>query len=117
MNAQEAFDTVAKHLLTQGQRSTADGTDGCRYRGGEGRKCAAGVLIPDEIYREEMEGFSWRAVCEMHPLVPQTHCHLITELQHLHDTAEPQAWPKLLRRLAYAHNLDHKVVDTTPLHV
>ena len=117
MNAQETFDTVAKHMLTQGRRSTTDGANTCRYRGSEGRKCAAGVLIPDEIYTEEMEGLGWRAVCETHPRVPQAHCQLISELQRIHDTAEPLDWPKLLRRLAYAHNLDPKVVDTTPLRV
>ena len=116
MNAQETFDTVAKHLLTQGQRST-DGANTCRYRGSEGRKCAAGVLIPDAVYVDDMEGFGWSAVCDMHPQVPQAHCELIAELQRIHDTAEPQAWPKQLRRLAYANNLDPKVVDTTPLRV
>lgn len=118
MNAQETFDTVARHLLTQGQRSTAgDGAKACRYRGSEGRKCAAGVLISDAVYVEDMEGFGWTAVCDRYPQVPQAHCELINELQRIHDTAEPHAWPDALRRLAYANNLDPKVVDTTPLRV
>ena len=29
---------------------------GCRYRGVECRACAAGLLIPDEVYQQEMEG-------------------------------------------------------------
>lgn len=118
MNAQETFDTVARHLLTQGQRSTAGGgAEACRYRGSEGRKCAAGVLIPDAVYVEDMEGFGWQAVCEMHPQVPQAHCRLIAELQRIHDTINPLDWPDALRRLACANYLNRKVVDTTPLRV
>lgn len=29
---------------------------GCAYRGGDGLKCAVGHLIPDDEYREEMDG-------------------------------------------------------------
>lgn len=56
MTTQEIFDTVARHLLTQGARSMVpDGPRMCAYRGAEGRKCAVGVLIKDEFYRPALE--------------------------------------------------------------
>jgi len=55
MTNQEVFDKVATHLLTQGKQSVnAGGT--CLYRGPGGTSCAVGCLIPDKVYREEMEG-------------------------------------------------------------
>ncbi len=54
MTKQEIFDTVAKHLFSQGQRSVnANGV--CLYRGPNGLKCAIGALITDEEYDSEME--------------------------------------------------------------
>lgn len=59
MEAQEIFDKVATHLFTQGCRSAPNPKDtagACLYRGPNGTSCAVGVLIPDEIYAQEMEG-------------------------------------------------------------
>jgi hypothetical protein len=53
MNQQEIFDTVVTHLFKQKHR--AFGLTGCLYRTPSGEKCAAGVLIPDEYYKPEME--------------------------------------------------------------
>jgi len=68
MTPQEIFDTVAKHLFTQGKPAKQlvpdpdldDGVDDyqCRYRAADGTKCAVGVLLPDELYVESMEGQS-----------------------------------------------------------
>jgi len=50
--AQDVFDTVAVHLLTQGFMSMGEDAQGnpkaCVYRGRDGAMCAAGVLISDE---------------------------------------------------------------------
>ena len=62
MTPQEIYDTVAKHLFTQGRRSGDDrpqrGGFQCRYRGAEGTKCAVGAVMPDEAYDPDMEGHS-----------------------------------------------------------
>jgi len=67
MTPQEIFDTVAKHLFTQGKPAkqmvpdpdSFEGEDNlCRYRAADGTKCAVGVLLPDELYVESMEGQS-----------------------------------------------------------
>ena len=54
MNMQEIFDTVVTHLYTQKKRAY-DMEFGCAYRTKDGLKCAAGVLIPDELYSSDME--------------------------------------------------------------
>jgi len=54
---QQTFDIVVKGLAAQGfERALAtDSYSSCMYRDDKGRKCAAGQLIPDELYNPEME--------------------------------------------------------------
>jgi hypothetical protein len=55
---QDIFDRVYLGLKGQGFRpSVTLDNPGCAYRGAEGLKCAAGHLIPDDDYRESMEGY------------------------------------------------------------
>jgi hypothetical protein len=90
MEAQEIFDTVAKHLLKQGRRAVnPDIPEMCHYRGANGTKCAVGVLIPDEAYDSMMEG---RTVVGLlsHPefKIPRwmwNNEQLLIELQNVHD--------------------------------
>lgn len=60
---QEVFNIVSLHLLKQVKRSTKHLKNSwflaCAYRGNEGMKCAAGVLIPDDKYEPEMECKFW----------------------------------------------------------
>lgn len=58
MSAQQVFDTVVNHLRTQGRRALDDADGTCMYRAPNGDKCAAGILIPDELYHPSMEGAS-----------------------------------------------------------
>ena len=94
MEAQEIFDKVATHLFTQGCRSAPNHKDTagvCLYRGPNGTSCAVGVLIPDEIYAQEMEGVTitnlldeedndWKLPSWMHENEA-----LLTSLQGVHD--------------------------------
>ncbi len=54
MDKQAVFNTVAKHLLTQG-RQAMDSGGHCVYRGKDGLRCAIGALIPDEVYDPVIE--------------------------------------------------------------
>lgn len=54
MTEQEIFDKVLNHLRQQGCQAR-DSTR-CLYRGANGTKCAAGVLIDDEDYDASFEG-------------------------------------------------------------
>lgn len=57
---------VYKNLVNQGGPSATLGGEGdrvfCRYRGPNGRKCAAGWRIPDEEYDPNMEGVNVSAI-------------------------------------------------------
>ena len=100
MNAQEIFDYVATHLFTQGKparnRDFSDPGPHCRYRLGE-LSCAAGCLIPDEIYTPEMEcgtvGLLIRH-CEKNgiplPKFFKENVDLLLALQSVHDS--DHAW-------------------------
>lgn len=118
---QEVFDIVVKHLLIQNKRSTffrVEDTDdfvsrkpesGCAYRGYGNLKCAAGILIPDDVYVfGQFENNSWRTLISKN-LVPITHSFLIRQLQQLHDNIEPDYWEDELRSLAASEDVQFNV--------
>lgn len=110
--AQEVFDQVARHLLTQGKRSKdSDGV--CAYRGEDGLSCAAGCLIADEEYRVSFEHRQWAALssCEE---VPKAYAILIYDLQRVHDRYLPYEWPDELRWVASSYDLSNACLDEFP---
>ena len=97
-SAQEVFDQVATHLLTQNKRSLfvrQIGTDtvmtaSCRYKA-DNLRCAAGCLISDEEYNITCEGNDWTGVLNLYmfeydafPLC-DAHKQLVLCLQRIHD--------------------------------
>ena len=98
---QELFDTVAEALLKQGCSSiNAAGT--CVYRSPDGHKCAAGFLIPDELYDSRMEFQSFGSLLNDPLFVGvlsflEPHKGLITDLQIVHDEWSGQDNPELWR--------------------
>lgn len=104
MNNQEVFDQVVRHLRKQGCQSRENGM--CQYRGPEGRKCAAGILIPDSKYRPELEGFRV-GDCGISDifLAQNINLEFLSELQYTHDTFEPTEWESRFVILAKQHNL------------
>jgi hypothetical protein len=97
MTPQEIFDTVAKHLFTQGCRSVEDAEDAdaaCLYRGPEGRMCAVGVLIPDELYSSAIEyeniGHLLSKAGSLFPEWMKANEPLLQSLQSTHD--RPRHW-------------------------
>lgn len=124
MEQQEVFDVVVKHLFTQRRQSMTGGY--CAYRGAEGTKCAVGVLIPDDVYTEDMEE---KCVDELrhqyHAVLPQfitDHSSLLLSLQNVHDhymltldEAEVFSPHRLWKQLAYvaaANELDTVLLGT-----
>jgi hypothetical protein len=106
---QEVFNQVATHLLTQ--KSKCLSTEGnCKYRA-KGKMCAAGCLIGDEEYREEMDtsgfdletgekvGSDWVGL-NKRGLVPENHKDLIECLQEIHDHNPEGGWKNRLIELA-----------------
>jgi hypothetical protein len=127
MKSQEIFDTVATHLFAQGERAlaavrppSAYGTPPiCAYRGTEGRSCAIGCLIPDDLYSEAMEGggitedFIKRFKL---PAYFAENRRLLLNLQSVHDTKSPwvstYTMQETLRTVARSFELDSSIVDT-----
>lgn len=86
--AQEVFDQVARHLLTQ----KAKALDGnlCVYLADDGLKCAAGCLI-DSKEINKISGGDWAALV-ISEQVPKNHMDLICKLQSIHDDFNPDRW-------------------------
>lgn len=60
MNHQKMFDDVWNGLKSQNFNRSVEGKTGdCLYRGDNNMKCAAGHIIPDELYDSEMESISF----------------------------------------------------------
>ena len=88
MSPQELFDTVVGHLHRQGMPAI-DETGQCSYRGYNGTKCAAGVLIPNEYYDPEMDerNLNINIVIETFkvPNYIKDNHELVAALQEFHD--------------------------------
>lgn len=81
MDRRQVVIDAATALYEQGEYSTIhSGKEGrliCRYRSETGCKCAIGLLIPDELYRPDMEQFNIHALLMGHfTSNPALHNHL-----------------------------------------
>ena len=95
-SAQQVFDQVATHLLTQRAKSLRRASASeCAYRGANETMCAAGCLMSDEEYAEaskgRIEGMRWSSVV-LKGHASNVHCGLIGSLQCVHDAHDPSAW-------------------------
>lgn len=104
MTKQETFDIVVKALRKQGRRSIDISGKFCVYRGPEGRKCAVGHLIPDELYYPELECQSADSPQLIRILSKLGHdMEFCYELQQIHDHYTPERWEEEWTLLA-EHN-------------
>ena len=101
--AQEVFDQVTRHLLTQNKRSAGEG-NACFYKNKDGLKCAAGCLIGDDEYKSEFEKRRWFDLIDNYNF-PNIHSVLIKRLQITHDNLEPSNWHHYLKTIAIENNL------------
>ncbi len=77
----------------------------CVYRAADGKKCAAGHLIPDHMYRSDMEGGNIKNF-ECFRDLDNESMALIQELQRRHDaTSDPIEMKKGLQKIATEHDL------------
>jgi hypothetical protein len=104
MTRQQMFNTAYHGLAAQGFQRSVDANNGCRYRGDEGRRCAIGYLISDEI-AAKVEGFT---VCSNVPGV----------VECLKAAGIAPADFEFLRELQEAHDISlsfrDRTVDTSP---
>lgn len=118
MEAQEIFNTVARHLLTQGEKSMVGDKElygeMCVYRGPRGLKCAAGVLMTDEEAAECGEQWAWHSAitaAQLEVVNRIGHSGLVAQLQRVHDNADPGYWKGELREVAAQFGLSAAVLD------
>lgn len=114
---QNIFDFVARKLLEQGQKSRGVEIEGewkahvCAYRGPDGLKCAAGHLMPDHIYRRDMEGVTIGDIVWFEDTFDDDEQTLIFCLQRMHDGYDPGLWAQRLDSIARAREVETYVVD------
>jgi hypothetical protein len=108
LSEQEIYERVSAHLLTQ--RTVSEDNNGtCRLRSKDGRRCAIGSLISDEVYRPNIEGIgisyyqhaSDGALLQMFyasnvNAYDQEIMALLIELEAVHDDAGVTEWQTLL---------------------
>ena len=111
---QETFDIVVAHLRRQGSKAQSrDPTSGlitCLYRAPDGKRCAAGCLIPDERYEPALELSAVGGTSEANKyssndvtlLIEQLghDIELVGALQSVHDNSEASDWESKLEQLA-----------------
>lgn len=112
--SQQAFDTVLLGLRAQGCASidTRNGYD-CMYRSDDGMKCAAGLLIPDSVYRDEFEGNEIDNLLLEYPSVAEAlvgiNAELVSDMQRAHDGplkfGHKDDWEVSMRKIADAYGL------------
>jgi hypothetical protein len=112
MTKQEIFDKVYRHLLTQNKQCSNERN--CLYRKidekGNKLMCAAGCLIPDEMYSPSYEAKSWDQLIRVSPMIASTlglteYTDFITQLQSIHDCEEVEDWEYRLVALAKVQEL------------
>jgi hypothetical protein len=92
----EVIDYVTDHLLKQNTESMYNNV--CMYRHPDGLMCAAGCLIPNDMYDPSMEAILWEMLVNEFGM-PTNHLLLIEELQYIHDYFNPNHWSARLSEL------------------
>lgn len=93
----DVFEFIKNHLLTQGQRSLMDNEMTCAYFGVEGKKCAVGALIREDIYHSSIEekpvnhSLVQSAITKSVPNW-KINTEMLCELQSIHDGKSMYDW-------------------------
>ena len=91
----------------------AEDDTGCLYRGPNQTRCAIGILIPNRLYRKEMEGTLHRLMMfpEIEELIGIKNEALLTKLQIIHDQKAPRCWEEELLALGIELGLKTEVIN------
>lgn len=124
LNRQVVFDAIARHAKKKVRALTEEGQ--CVYRGLEGSRCFIGVLIPDELFEQGMNGCG--LVCHLlgrYRLAPFENQYFssgareylgagdvffLGDIQSIHDSNGPKYWDDLLVDFAHRYGLSPAVV-------
>ena len=110
---QATFNRVVKHLRAQNAKALGD-DESCQYLAPDGKRCAAGCLIPFKEYNPSFEG---QSVCFASPteltmagkfIKKKGHdIRLVRDLQNIHDNYEPKQWNRKFKETAKEFNLEY----------
>ncbi|MGF6792730.1 hypothetical protein [Paraburkholderia sp. 35.1] len=126
LDTQDVFDIVAWQLLRQNGQSMAHESARCRYRAPDGKRCAVGWLIPDDVYSPRLEHLGVRDVAAILCKTDHgirfaeflcRHMSLLRDLQGMHDARAPAEWPAALREIARGYGLRETVIGKSIAHV
>lgn len=118
MTLQEAFDKVWEHFVVEGKPPAMHDWE-CRYRMSDGRRCAIGVLIPDERYEEGFEGespLSSRLRPLLGELLPGVPPSVLESLQMCHDGADENNFTTSVRKKLATFAMNHDLTVPEPAH-
>lgn len=115
LSPKDIYERVSTHLLTQ-RAVSEDDNGSCRLRSPEGRKCAIGSLVRDDLYEAALEGvgISYYRHAQDGELMRALYASnvnaydpniidLLIELEQVHDDADVEEWPHLLAALGRRH--------------
>lgn len=114
---------VRDHLIAHRARSVEEhDSSQCLYRSPEGHSCAVGILIPDEMYRPDMEGleangalvsdavFAATGISNLYTNGQLVILRLLMEWQRYHDSND--CVPPSFAEIAYQEYLDGEVASS-----
>ena len=109
MDRQAIFNKVVQHLRKQGSQAVDD--NGCLYRSLDGKKCAIGCLIPDELYNQNIERCGVRSLSHIFlanciPGYSPDDEEFLSRLQRVHDNSLIEEWETMLERVAFDFSLE-----------
>ncbi len=114
---QKTFNKVVRFLYKQKEQSVDTDGSFCMYRGENGRRCAAGCLIPNKLYNKEMEGTGCEyEKNEVYKVLVKLGYEpdFVRKLQLVHDGSNPPEWHSGFQSVAYEYGLTWpKDVPTT----
>lgn len=106
LTAQQIFNKVSKHLLTQNRRVTKDGR--AQWVAPNGDLCASACLIKPSIRKGKLNDDYWdsnNSIYRDSGVDMDNHFELVCDLTNCHDHNKPSRWPRKLRAIAKDHGL------------
>jgi hypothetical protein len=85
MNIKQVFATVWNGFQEQRDFGWDSALSKCRYRTKDNKRCAIGMLIPDEVYDPAIETADTAFVCDLIGYTDPAERQILMNLQVLHD--------------------------------
>lgn len=118
MNNQIAFSKMVGHLRRQGKPSSSYMSGQVilsAYYGDDGCKCPVGALIPESLYKKEMECANIEELLphfsDLKKFFKNVDTNLLIAMQELHDDKPVEIWESEFRKVAYQFKLSVPLED------